>query len=93
MTKSARVGKIYLDYLRNERGATAVAPYSPRARANVGVAMPLQWDELKSKERPVYRVGNFREWEDRLRDDPWKEFFAVKQKISDKARKSVGMRG
>ncbi len=91
MTKSARVCKIYLDYLRNERGATAVAPYSPRARANVGVAMPLDWAELESKERPIYRVGNFREWEDRLQQDPWKDFFSGKQMISARARKSVGM--
>ncbi len=59
MTKSARVGKIYLDYLRNERGATAVAPYSPRARAGMGVSMPLAWGELKLTDRPVFRVADF----------------------------------
>ncbi|QHN04099.1 hypothetical protein FTO74_12500 [Granulicella sp. WH15] len=91
MTKAARVGKIYLDYLRNERGATAVAPYSPRARAYVGVAMPLDWSELKVKERPVYRVGGFAEWRGRLVEDAWEEFFAVKQRVSPKARKALGM--
>ena len=73
MTKSARKGKIYLDYLRNERGATSVAAYSPRARAGAPVSMPLSWAELrKSRERPVFHVADLAEWKTRLKDDPWK---------------------
>jgi bifunctional non-homologous end joining protein LigD len=81
MTKSARKGKIYLDYLRNERGATSVAAYSPRARAGGPVSMPLGWGELKLAERPVFRVAEFAEWRDRLKKDPWKKMAAVKQRI------------
>jgi bifunctional non-homologous end joining protein LigD len=47
MSKAARPGKIYLDYLRNERGSTAVAPYSTRARAGAPVSMPVGWTELR----------------------------------------------
>jgi bifunctional non-homologous end joining protein LigD len=81
MTKAARAGKIYLDYLRNERGATAVAPWSPRARPNAGVAVPLNWSELKLLERPVFNIGNFEEWRDRLKKDPWTKLPAVRQRI------------
>jgi len=83
MTKSARKGKIYLDYLRNERGATSVAPYSPRARVGAPVSMPLNWNELKVAERPVFRVSEFAEWRDRLKKDPWKKMVDVKQRLTD----------
>ena len=48
MSKAKRVGKIFIDYLRNQRGATAVLPYSARARAGAPVAVPVSWDELAS---------------------------------------------
>ena len=82
MTKAARVGKIYLDYLRNERGATAVAPYSSRAREGLGVSMPLAWSELHAAERPVFRVDGFPEWKARLKKDPWAKMDSVQQSIS-----------
>jgi bifunctional non-homologous end joining protein LigD len=93
MTKSARVGKIYLDYLRNERGATAIAPYSTRARVGVGVAMPLDWSELKAKERPVFALAKFADWQGRLTaDDPWELMGKKKQGITKKALNAVGVK-
>ncbi len=81
MTKAARVGKIYLDYLRNERGATAVAPYSPRARNGVQVSVPLDWTELESEQRPVFAVTSLPGWGERLRRDPWKRMAALRQSL------------
>jgi bifunctional non-homologous end joining protein LigD len=84
MTKSARKDRIFLDYLRNERGATAVAAFSPRARAGAPVSVPLSWAELKSAERSVFRVADFAEWKPRLKRDPWKQFLKVRQHITPK---------
>jgi bifunctional non-homologous end joining protein LigD len=86
MTKAARGGKIYLDYLRNERGATAVAAYSPRARAGAGVSMPLAWAEIAgagefAAVRPSFRVADFAEWRGRLGKDPWKAIATTRQAI------------
>jgi bifunctional non-homologous end joining protein LigD len=92
MTKAARKGKIYLDYLRNERGATAVAPYSPRARPDPGVAVPLEWKELGTPERPNFRISNFAEWSHRLRRDPWEKMKTLPQPISAEARQACGLR-
>ncbi|AXC11140.1 ATP-dependent DNA ligase [Acidisarcina polymorpha] len=82
MTKSARAGRIYIDYLRNERGATAVAPFSPRARPEANVSMPINWSELKLPERPTFRVVDFAEWSSRLKRDPWKRLPATNQRIT-----------
>ena len=84
MTKSARTGKIYLDYLRNERGATAVAPYSPRARLGAHVSLPLPWSALKEATRPVFSVHDFDAWRSRLRTDPWKALLSTTQQLLPK---------
>ena len=83
MTKAARTGKIYLDYLRNERGATAVAPFSMRARPGLPVSVTLDWKELAATERPRFRIDNFQhEWQGRLKRDPWKRMFGLRQTMS-----------
>src|SRR3546814_6741192 len=58
VTKSKRKGKILVDYLRNGRGSTAVAPYSTRARPGAAVSMPVDWSELGPNIGPDYfKVG------------------------------------
>ncbi len=89
MTKSARKGRIFLDYLRNDRGATAVAPYSPRARKGVRVAIPLRWDELKKGSPTEYSVVTFADWKKRLKSDPWKDFLSTRQALTEKAMKAA----
>ena len=54
MTKAARKNKIFVDYLRNEREATAVAPYSSRARLGMASALPLEWADLKGAKGPGF---------------------------------------
>ena len=75
ITKSKRHGKILIDYLRNGRGATAVAPYSPRARAGAPVSMPLAWEELGAEIGPAYfTISNAEARMSRLDADPWEDF-------------------
>jgi bifunctional non-homologous end joining protein LigD len=82
MSKAARKDRIYLDYLRNERGATAVAAFSPRARDGAPVSLPLNWSDLKLAERPVAHVADFEEWKGRLSRDPWKQLSKSPQRIT-----------
>ena len=73
--KAERKGKIFVDYLRNGRGATAIAPYSTRARAGAPVAMPLGWDELEPAIGPGhFTVANAMTRLDNLAADPWADF-------------------
>jgi bifunctional non-homologous end joining protein LigD len=82
MSKAARAGKIYLDYLRNERGATAVAAFSPRARPGAGVSIPLSWSELDDDAYPRFQVSNFESWMSRLARDPWKKLLTTRQTLT-----------
>ena len=81
MSKAARKDRIFIDYLRNERGSTAIAPYSPRARTGAPVALPLGWADLKLPKRPVFQVADFDEWKSRLVRDPWKNFLTLHQRL------------
>ena len=79
MTKARRRGKIFIDYLRNGRGATAVAPYSPRARPGAPVAIPLAWKDIAT-EHPLYTVADLLKAK-RLPPDPWADINQIRQKL------------
>ncbi|MGP1309535.1 MAG: DNA ligase D [Phycisphaerales bacterium] len=85
-SKAARKGKIFIDYLRNSRGATSVAPYSTRARPGAPVATPLRWDELSRLDSPAkYTVRNVTRRLSRLKDDPWAGYAGVDQRLEPAA--------
>ena len=82
MSKAARKGKIFVDYLRNDRGATAIAPYSTRARPGAPVSTPLAWDELSPAIKSNhFHTGNVLGRLESLRRDPWEGYFAIKQTL------------
>jgi bifunctional non-homologous end joining protein LigD len=81
-SKAQRRGKIYIDYLRNGRGATFIAPYSCRARANAPIAVPLHWDELDSTLRPdQYTLANIAQRLAGLKRDPFERMADLRQSL------------
>lgn len=83
MSKAARKGKIFVDYLRNGRGATAIAPYSTRDKPNAAISAPIAWDELSSRRRSDhFTVANVPARLRRLGADPWAELWNTKQSIT-----------
>jgi len=81
VTKSKRKNRIFIDYLRNSREATAVAPYSTRARPGAAVSVPIDWPELgKLSGADQYTVRNLPARLKRLRKDPWAGIGRIKQK-------------
>jgi bifunctional non-homologous end joining protein LigD len=70
-----RVGKIFVDYLRNQRGASTVAAYSVRARPGLPVSVPIRRDELDNlRSAAQWHIGNLLNRLDHLRDDPWADY-------------------
>lgn len=91
VSKSRRRGKIFIDYLRNSEGATAIAAYAVRARANAPVATPIAWSELRRDVRyDHFNIGNVPSRLKRLKTDPWAGFFEARQTITAAMMKKVG---
>lgn len=83
MSKQARKGRIFIDWLRNERGATAICPYSLRARTGGPVATPVTWRELsRASAADIYTISNIRSRLAKLRSDPWEGYHEIRQAIA-----------
>lgn len=83
-----RVGRIFVDYLRNSHGATTAAAFSVRARPGLGVSMPIAWDELQAlKGGAHYTVANAREALSFRRNDPWADYWGCRQTLTNARRK------
>jgi len=82
MAKSARTGRIFIDYLRNGREATAVAAYSTRALPQASVSTPVAWEELSEGLRADhFTIHNLRHRLAFLSQDPWEDFFTIRQRL------------
>jgi bifunctional non-homologous end joining protein LigD len=89
MSKAKRKGKLFIDYLRNERGSTAVSPWSSRSREGAPAAVPVTWDELET----VQAANQFSlalAAERAKLPDPWKGYFTLGQSITKTLLKKVG---
>lgn len=92
MSKAARKGKIFVDYLRNQRGATSVAAYSTRSRPGAHVSVPITWEELTAElHSDHFTIENLPRRLARLKGDPWAEISSVRQSITSAARQMVGL--
>ena len=82
LSKKARKGKIFVDYLRNGRGSTAIAPYSTRARPGAPVAVPIAWEDLATTAPDAFKAGSI------LSDGPpadvWAGFFEAARPLTGK---------
>jgi bifunctional non-homologous end joining protein LigD len=90
--KRARTGRIFIDYLRNTRGATAVGAYSARARAGAPVATPLFWEEVERGVTPdAFTVLSVPDRLAKLKSDPWADLPKLRQSIGARIRREVGI--
>lgn len=82
-SKKKRKRRIFIDWLRNERGATAIAPYSTRAREGCPIATPVSWKELKSIDRAsAYSIDTIPQRLASLKSDPWDGYDKVRQSLT-----------
>ncbi|MEO9299846.1 DNA ligase D [Devosia alba] len=82
MSKAKRKGKLFIDYLRNERGSTAIAPWSSRSREGAPAAVPVSWDELKTV-KAANQFSLAMAAERAKAPDPWADYFELDQSIGN----------
>ncbi|NRO95591.1 DNA ligase D [Paraburkholderia sp. NMBU_R16] len=88
-----RVGRIFIDYLRNSRGASTVTAFSVRARSGMAVSMPVSWEELNEVTRgDQWSMSKAVERQRRLKADPWEGYWRTQQGITAAMRRAVGMK-
>jgi bifunctional non-homologous end joining protein LigD len=88
--KDARSGRVYVDYLRNAEGATAIAAYSLRARPGLPVSMPIAFDDLASDVRGEhFNIDNVAATVNARRADPWAEYERSRQTLSASMRRAI----
>ena len=87
-----RIGKIFVDYLRNGHGATTAAAFSARARPGMGVSMPVAWDELPAlKGGNHWTIATAREHLSFQQVDPWASYWTKRQTLTA-AMKVLGVK-
>ena len=94
MRKIKREDKIFVDYVRNTRGSTSVAPYSTRVKERATVAVPLRWSELSGHIRPdTYTVKTLANRLSQLNGDPWEDYQELRrsQTLTAKAKRALGL--
>ncbi len=92
LPRAARRGKIFIDYLRNGHGATAIANYSTRARTGATIAVPLTWAELTSALEPArYTVITVPDRVKSLKHDPWAGFDTARHAVTRAMMRAVGL--
>ena len=92
MSKSLRAGRIYLDYLRNARGATSIAAFSTRASMHGRVSVPIAWDELTPAGAPQLTIEDVLARLLSRGEDPWAEYWTAAQELP-RAGATSGRRG
>ena len=79
-----RVGRIFVDYLRNGHGATTAAAFSARARPGLGVSMPVAWEQLPAlKGGAQWTIATAREYLSFQQGDPWAGYWTTKQTLGE----------
>lgn len=91
-SKAARKGKIFVDYLRNDHTATAVAPYALRARPGAPVATPVLWEELTDTLKPAdFNISTAPERIGELKKDLWADMLTSRQSLSPRILKALNI--